>query len=339
MPSGNSGDGSDRKSAKQFPLTGLLLDGARAGNEIRRLIRDSDAPIDICSAYLRSDALIHLLDGWRGVSGSRILVRWRLGDLLYGASDFQAFQVGENLGIDFFMRLDFHGKVYSMPPAGLILGSANLTLSGMGISDRSNQEVCTFADCRPENLAVVRALFQGATKVDRALLAALVKEAESVDPTTVEAQWSAGIRRCLTTTIGDRRLFVDECFMTSADWLGMSRTQFTDDTLHDVALLGLNPANLNRSIRGDSLQQGLRDTAVFRWLVSTLLVNGRSAYFGELTSRLHDTLLDDPAPRRTAVKDLLQNLLSWITTLEISEILVDRPNFSQRVRLVDQSSE
>ena len=54
-------------------------------------------------------------------------------------------------------------------------------------------------------------------------------------------------------------------------------------------------------------------------------------YFGALSQKLHNTLVSDPKPYRRDVKQMLANLLGLIERLEMEEITVDRPNYSQRV--------
>jgi hypothetical protein len=76
-----------------------------------------------------------------------------------------------------------------------------------------------------------------------------------------------------------------------------------------------------------------RKTKIFRWFVKSLSKQDTEVYFGKATALLHDQLFDDPKPYRQEVKSLLVNLLSWIDGLGIEEILIDRPNHSQRITL------
>ena len=56
-------------------------------------------------------------------------------------------------------------------------------------------------------------------------------------------------------------------------------------------------------------------------------------YFGELSARLHNVVVADPKPYRKDIKQMLANLLRLIEELEMEEIVIDRPNYSQRIRL------
>ena len=63
----------------------------------------------------------------------------------------------------------------------------------------------------------------------------------------------------------------------------------------------------------------------------------KEMYFGAITAQLHNTLLNEPKPYRQDVKQLLSNLLNWVTELGSPEIGIDRPNHSQRVYLKHSS--
>lgn len=56
-------------------------------------------------------------------------------------------------------------------------------------------------------------------------------------------------------------------------------------------------------------------------------------YFGELSASLHNTVVSDPKPYRKDIKIMLGNLLRLIEELEMEEIVIDRPNYSQRIRM------
>ena len=45
-------------------------------------------------------------------------------------------------------------------------------------------------------------------------------------------------------------------------------------------------------------------------------------------------LYDDPKPYRREVKDLQQNLYTFIKGLKIDGIEITRPNYSQKIRLI-----
>jgi PLD-like domain len=314
-------------------LFGQLFEAKQAWKLMRSLIQRSTSAIDICSAYLRSEALEQLLDGCQCAPGSRILVRWQRSDMEFGASDFKAFDVALAHGLNFYMKLDFHGKLVSIPPSGIIIGSSNLTLSGLGLAARYNSEVCTLVNCTEENQKLVETVFIGATRVQRSLLNQMCSIAVRKLAQSTDADWPSEIMKQVNDLTPRRCLLVRDCFFSIPTWLS-SNAKPKGDALHDLGLIGLAETNSPINIDRELLKQSLQKTAMFSWLLSVLQDLGGCAYFGQLSSRLHDALSDDPSPRRQEVKFLLQNLLGWICTINIGNIIVDCPNYSQRVRLI-----
>jgi hypothetical protein len=101
--------------------------------------------------------------------------------------------------------------------------------------------------------------------------------------------------------------------------------------MHDLSLLGLRKVDLSDF---PLISKSLRDSVPYRWLKRVLNDNNREIYFGSLAEKLHNCLIDDPKPYRRDVKNLLQNLLSWSSHFCGSEIAVDQPNHSQRIKLL-----
>ena len=84
----------------------------------------------------------------------------------------------------------------------------------------------------------------------------------------------------------------------------------------------------------EEFKEAFRWSNAYCWLVDDVRQHGGEAYFGELTADLHDVLVSDPKPYRKDVKKMLANLLSIVEKLNMPELLIDRPNYSQRVRIV-----
>ena len=148
------------------------------------------------------------------------------------------------------------------------------------------------------------------------------------DKFIVDLDWPEDIKSSLDVTKNFDRFLVNEFFYKYYE-----HDNFTpDDTdlLHDLSLLGLSNSDLTNK---DAVSVKLKETIPYRWLKQSLLDNGGELYFGSLTEKLHNCLIDDPRPYRKDVKNLLKNLISWINFFD-NQILIDRPNYSQRIRLL-----
>lgn len=56
-------------------------------------------------------------------------------------------------------------------------------------------------------------------------------------------------------------------------------------------------------------------------------------YFGALSEMLHNSVISDPKPYRRDIKLMLGNLLRLIDELKMEEVSIDKPNYSQRIRI------
>jgi hypothetical protein len=252
-----------------------------------------------------------------------------LGDLLSAASDLDAYPLAKQLGLTFYIRQDFHGKVFSIPGSGVIVGSANATLSGFGLKESANSEVCTLVPDSEANQALLDEIFDGAIEMTDALFREISSVMGSATMnTTEEMEWPSELLDKLQNMEFSGRLFLSECFV-STPVLDESGELLSLDE-RDLHLLGINGIDRN----SDALRRAFKTTRIYRWLVHTLKSSGGELYFGALTESLHNTLLDDPVVYRRDVKIVLQTLLQWCQLLGGIGVLVDRPNHSQRVRII-----
>jgi hypothetical protein len=84
----------------------------------------------------------------------------------------------------------------------------------------------------------------------------------------------------------------------------------------------------------DEIKKAFRESKCFQWLMKWLSEQEHNElYFGAASAALHSVILNDPRPYRKEVKILLANLLNWISVLDMEEIGIDRPNYSQRIFL------
>jgi len=101
--------------------------------------------------------------------------------------------------------------------------------------------------------------------------------------------------------------------------------------LHDDSLEFLNIAPNSNF---DEIKEAFRWSKAYLWLIDVLRQNNNELYFGSMSEKLHNVLVNDPKPYRKEVKELQQNLLNWVVELEMEQIRIDRPNYSQRIVLM-----
>ncbi|CAM8655798.1 hypothetical protein MCEMAEM21_00133 [Oxalobacteraceae bacterium] len=319
---------SEETRSSPFPFSGQLIDGHAAARWLVSNLKNLPSDVSICTAFLRSEALEALYPLGQQSTRGRILARWRLGDLLSGASDFGAYRLANRLGFSFYIRQDFHGKVFSIPGCGIVVGSANATLSGFGLRSDSNSEFCTLVPDSDFNQALLDQMFDGAIEMTDSLFEEMTSIAANVAVSTVDAQeWPCELIQRIQRPEFTGRLLLSECLISvpCVDDIGT----FSNLDQQDMHLLGIAKICVSQA----EIECAFKATKIFRWLVHTLKSCNGKMYFGALTQVLHNTLLDDPVVHRRDVKILLQTLLEWCDLLGGIGVMIDRPGYSQRVRL------
>lgn len=286
---------------------------------------------DICSAYIRSEAFRYFFDDlFKKNLKIRVLARWTPGDLLAQASDLATYELCRSQNIDFYIKQDFHGKLYDLAPFGVLIGSFNLTNRGFSISREGNDEAGVLIDNNKDSRDYFENLFLNARLVDDELFEKMSKFVlENLDLKSASASWSEDILTMITPPVisYEEKILVNECFASNFE--GFMNSSSTGRS-HDLSLLSIDEKDLNDL---SVLSSYFKKSKIYRWFYDVLRKQEGEIYFGKATALLHDQLFDDPKPYRQEVKGLLVNLLSWIEGLDIEEIKIDRPNHSQRITL------
>ena len=287
---------------------------------------------DICSAYIQSEAFRYLFeDIFNSAARIRVLARWAPSDLLSKSSDLKTYQLCKTNNIDFYIKQDFHGKVYGLAPHGVLIGSFNLTNRGFSITISGNDEAGVLIENDKDSDEYFDQLFLHAKKVDDYLydqISAFVEN--NIKNNVSNTSWPDEISNLITlsSTLLAEKILVSECFLTTFSEFQNSES---NARIHDLSLLSIGePEAHDFSI----IRSRFRKTKIFRWFLLSLSEQNDEVYFGKATALLHDHLFDDPKPDRQKVKDLLANLLSWIDGLKLNDIFIDRPSNSQRITLI-----
>lgn len=293
-------------------------------NEIKRCIESelhkSEESVQIISAFIKQQSMEFLdINLAHNVSEKKILARFRLNDLLAGATDISIYDYCKVHDWKLYIRFDLHAKTYIFDNSRCIIGSANMTGKGMGLNENGNLEMACVDELDEANRKKVDTLFCNAVLIDDRLYALMRNQYENADKIRQESQtWSDEILN----------LFVpDYNVLFTYDFPEFPSTEAYGK--NDIGFL---------SISADAGISNIRDafmySRAFLWLTMSLKNNAGELYFGEAASMLHEALIEEPKPYRKDVKILLSNLLGWIRELNVSSICVDRPHYSERIRLV-----
>lgn len=287
-------------------------------DSVKRELQSATSSVQIITAYCKESSFMHLNTYINDdVKEKRLLVRFRMDDVLKGSTDFSVAECGLNNGWKVFIRFDLHAKTYIVDNKRGLVGSANATNSGLSIGKSGNMEMATLVDVEPHDVEKINKLFDDAILVDNILLNKLWKQIEEVKCSESRENY------CWDTSI-------TSLFNPHID------TLFSYELPEDFTMIeGEYFSFMDEEFSGDieKLKEAFRWSNAYLWLLTVLKENDGCLYFGALTEKLHNAMVSDPKPYRRDVKYMLANLLLLIEKLDMEEIVIDRPNYSQRVRL------
>lgn len=287
-------------------------------DSVKKELKDATSSVQIITAYCKKSSFMHL-DRYINdeVKEKRLLVRFRMDDILSGSTDFSIVECGMEAGWQVYIRFDLHAKTYIVDNKRGLVGSANTTNSGLSIGKNGNIEIATLVDIEPKDIVKINKLFDDAILVDDSLLRKLKSQidVERVSEEKGSHSWDSSI-----TTMFNPHIYTLFSYELPADFTLRNGEYFLF---------------LDETYDGDikKFKESFRWSNAYLWLLTTLKENEGCLYFGALTEKLHNALISDPKPYRRDVKQMLANLLSLIDKLSMEEIVIDRPNYSQRVSL------
>lgn len=251
----------------------------------------------------------------------RLMVRFRLDDVLSGATDFSIYEYCKQHGWSLFLQFDLHAKTFIFDKKRWIVGSANLTSKGIGLVDDCNLEMAVLANVDESELQKINSMFSKSTRMTDRLYELMKKQ---LDSTKVDkksgSEWNKIICDLVNHEIAT--LFIQD----------FPKSKSPNNILfEDYLLLQLPSGTMDKT----AIKSAFVSTIGFKWLVQTLkAAENNQLYFGNIAAQLHNVLMNNPHPYRKEVKDLLANLLCWITELDVENIKVECPNHSQCVSLI-----
>ena len=283
-------------------------------------LNKAEESVQIISAYCKESTFLFLnqfID--ESVRIKKLLVRMRMEDIIKGSSDLSIIEKGFEYGWEIYIRFDLHAKTYIVDNKRGLIGSANATNAGLCLDKKGNMEVATLVNMESNDIEKISRLYDDAILVDKELYNNLKRQIEEANLDNIHETY------CWDKSVTD--LFVpkidvlfsyelpEEFLLEEGEFFSFLDMTFTGDK--------------------NELKQALRWSNVYIWLMSELKENDGCLYFGSLTQKLHNVLVSDPKPYRKDVKLMLANLLKLIDLLEMDDICIDRPNHSQRIRLVN----
>lgn len=236
-------------------------------------------------------------------------------DFAKGASDLNALRNCINNGYQVKALANLHAKIYQIDNDTIFNGSANLTGKGLALVNNGNLESCSRVNACEQSKAFINKIVESATELSINTLDKMqtfLEQLDDADETELPAVWPEEILPQTT------ELFVSDFPLGKPD-VCLSEYQVNPSL----------PFAQIENAKGDfALASTLfKQTKAYRWLKKQITENQseRDLGFGQISRLLHDTLADDPAPYRQAIKDLQVNLYSYLKLYASDEIELYMP--------------
>jgi len=300
-----------------------LLTTSETKNEIIKQVSQAQEQLQIISAFCKIPA-IELLDNniCNSLNSKKLMVRFLLSDIIQGATDLTLYEYCKSHEWQLYVKFDLHAKTYIFDKKRCILGSSNLTSNGLSLSLYGNYELSCYAEMNDSDISKVNVLFNSAILMTDELYDLMKNEYEKAQTNHVDShaslKWSEQIRQHFKPT---------NSVLFTYDFPPVKTPDYTNPSCYDFL-------DFDHISTKEELRKAFRCSKAFLWLYDIVdNMPDKTCFFGKLTEKLHNVLINDPKPFRKEVKELLANTLGWIKELEINEMIVDVPNHSQRVRI------
>ena len=253
--------------------------------------QSSNAEILIISAFFSDDVVTKFLS-YKTNTRSKFIFRLKPKDFIDKTASFKSLDLLIEKKIDVFFNPKLHSKIYLFNNRRLISGSANFTKKGLGLIHNANIENLFSSLVSNNDLEFIDSIFKESSQLNQSKLEKMKEFIK--DYNTDKKEIPDFWPRALNDNID-----------------GLLITDFP---------------NFNNS------KVDLKKNKAYQWLYRSLEnTKNKERFFGELTSLLHDKLVEDPKPYRSSIKELLDDFLKYLKVHKDSNITFDEPNYSKRI--------
>lgn len=313
----------------------LFKNGIDLQTKLSEFISSSQA-LFIYSPYIKLETLKALIDG--NASVETVFVRWETKDLILGSSDLEIFPYLKNKGISLFRNPRLHLKAYLDEYKNCFLTTANISSRALNLPPYSkyNYEIGTIV----EDLGIDDRLYFQIIESESILitdniynqLLQQLPEKKKLFPDEdefmlkIESPDKDFLISSLPMTYNVEtlyRIYEDRSYRNELE---------LNCALHDLAIYRIPFGMPTKEFR-EKLRKEFFSHIFIRSFLQNLERNGE-IYFGTAKEWIHRNCSDVPTPRKFEITENLQILYRWIVKLGEGKYVIDRPNYSERLRII-----
>ena len=263
------------------------------------------------SPFIRSDALEVFLDTL-GANASKVIVRWKVEDILAGASDLKIFDLLEEREIALYQHPSIHLKLFEFSSGRAYSGSSNITNKGLSLSTPYNEEMGTVGQLDLKSYTEIRRLCDESRKVTKELVAAIQKAVDEsqIDPPII-GKVEMPPEEKKDFLISELPASKTPQAFLDAVALYLEKEEISPRMLHDMGTYGIKESDLRSDSLKNTIETGFK-SHTFTKLIIEEIRNSESMSFGAITAFVHNHGQDVPLPYRSTIKEAISRLYPWL---------------------------
>ena len=322
-------------SENQYPLnTGRsnILGTEAFRNLLGQSLNNAKEEIIILSAFVKIKGVNWLVDKIsRKKINCTIISKWDQNDLAQGASDLECYEICKKEGWQFKVLKNLHAKIILIDTKELFIGSPNLTAKGMSLTPVPNKEMGVKLEANQNDIKIINNLVEESILIDDKIYKDFQDWKTSLPKIENPSYPEFPVELKNKLDENYEKLWVHNFPWCTAEEL-INKKEIDENIQHDLELFGLDKDSRQKNL----IKISLLNSKIYFWLINQIKnQKNQEIYFGNLSSIIHNSLLDDPKPYRKNIKELQANLYSFIKFFLEDSVIIDIPyEKSERLRLI-----
>ncbi len=307
----------------------------RLDERVEAFLSAAENDFRIVCPFIASDVLRWVLRNV-GAANVHVITTWRTRDAISGVSDLAIYPYLRSRGSSLSLHPRLHAKAFVTDDSEIIITSANLSRSALGLSKEANVECAVKIETIGWHERVwLASLFHESIKVTDQLYEAFRAHVEdqrlplighSVAEFDFQAASDCTLQLATLPQSQTPSLLLDHLEAIESGRLASGDDEY-DRTIHDASLFKLD---LGRP--RSELNERLRVEFFSIPLVSTFAEFARPwCFFGQAKAWLQENCTDFPTPRRSTLTSHVRKLFDWLVELGAGTYSVTRPRYSERL--------
>ena len=274
----------------------------------------------IISAYIKNQGLLWLKKFVSKDVKVKVICRWSENDLLQGSSDLEIYEFCKENNWNFKILNNLHAKVICLDRKKLFIGSQNLTSRGLSLFNSSNEEIGVLTNVTNEELDVIDNINNNSIEINDEIYGMYKKWLDQNIKNFKKIEFSDEIK--IITNLDLDNLWVKDLPSSDYNFFINNIKKNIDEIIHTKEVFSIFEDGFDNK----NLERKIINSKIFKWIKKKLTEeNLNSINFGKLSNLIHNSVKDDPTPYRLTIKNLQNNLYSFLREINSDQFKIEIP--------------